>query len=257
MNKIFFGIHTSLLLLLCALLACCSQDEEEYAPTEKLVPLDISAVIEGDTRVSLNENGAGSFGDGDEITITIDGDESGTEYKYKYDVEKMKWIASDSKKQIMIKESADPITIKATYGSVNLSGINSPLSLDALANSLVATEESISYDTRNVTLRFTHTACKLVINVTDIPEQMTINYPLEYHIYVIDRSIWEEHPPFYGYGEAACSFQVIVYVPTSAEYIDCFIGEPVTTNVPYRINLSNLQAGKTYTCYVRYNYIMG
>jgi hypothetical protein len=235
MNKIFFGIHTSLLLLLCALLACCSQDEEEYASTEKLVPLDISAVIDGmGTRADATEEKT-AFVDGDEITITIDGDESGTEYKYKYSVdgENKKWVASDSEKQIMVKESADPITIKATYGSVDLSGLNSPLSLDALANSLAATA-SVSYDTRDVKLEFTHTACKLVINVYyydgTTPGNAYIFASNNEGILVSEKSI-------------AASSTINAYVPLTATEAIVKVD-----NKDFVFMLSGLAAGKTYAC---------
>jgi hypothetical protein len=257
MNKIFFGIHTSLLLLLCALLACCSQDEEEYASTEKLVPLEFSAVIDGmGTRADATEEKT-AFVDGDEITITIDGDDSGTEYKYKYSVdgENKKWVASDSEKQILFRTSTDKYKITAKYGYVDYSTLAGTYmgQSDALINSLV-TKAEVSYNSHKVNLEFKHDACKLVINIKGTDKKLICKANVDYYENSTSdkKSSYEEERSYTGY-------PMTIYIPTSTEYILfslIFInsGQSVDIDIRnYGATLSNLEAGKTYTCNINYN----
>jgi hypothetical protein len=243
MNKIFFGIHTSLLLLLCALLACCSQDEEEYAPA---VPLDISAVIEGmGTRADDTEKTA--FENGDEITITIDGDESGKSYIYVYDGSN--WNPkedNDNDNRLLIGINETEVKITARYGYVDLStlGTYDILNATSLINSLVATAK-VSYTKPNAELEFKHDACKFVINVEGTSGVVYCA------VDVIDNTIHPEYPILSGYFSLHDYYneKPIFYIPTTANYIICYISYSSTSF--YRINLSNLQAGKIYTCYLK------
>jgi hypothetical protein len=244
MNKIFFGIHTSLLLLLCALLACCSQDEEEYASTEKLVPLDISAVIDGmGTRADATEKT--EFSNGDEITITIDGDESGKSYIYVYDGSN--WNPkedNDNDNRLFISSDATEVKITARYGYVDLSALGTYdlLNATSLINSLVATAK-VSYTKPNAELEFKHDACKIVINVICSGDNMSCS------VDVFDETIRSESilTDLFTQFTYTNSEQAILYIPTTANYILSSIVASYNF-YNYRINLSSLDAGKTYTC---------
>jgi hypothetical protein len=243
MNKIFFGIHTSLLLLLCSLLACCSQDEEEYASA---VPLDISAVIEGmGTRADATEKT--EFSNGDEITITIDGDESGKSYIYVYDGKN--WNPDGDNNRLLIGINETEVKITARYGYVDLStlGTYDILNATSLINSLVATAK-VSYTKPNAELEFKHDACKIVINVICSGDNMSCS------VDVFDETIRSESilTDLFTQFTYTNSEQAILYIPTTANYILSSIVASYNF-YNYRINLSGykLEAGKIYTCYLK------
>jgi hypothetical protein len=246
MNKIFFGIHTSLLLLLCSLLACCSQDEEEYAPTEKLVPLEFSAVIEGATRGDATEKTA--FVDGDEITITIDGDDSGKSYMYVYDGKN--WNPDGDNNRLLIGINETEVKITARYGYVDLSALGEyeKLKTTSLINSMVATAK-VSYTKPNAKLEFKHDACKIIINVDGSDNKTCL-------VYVHDNTIRPDstYPDrdivINGTSDYGTSVRLTLYIPVTTNYIYCqVINYNETAKIyNYLIYPSSLEAGKTYTC---------
>jgi hypothetical protein len=261
MNKIFFGIHTSLLLLLCALLACCSQDEEEYAPTEKLVPLDISAVIDGmGTRAEFYDGGYGSFEKDDEITITIDGDESGKSYIYAYDGSN--WNPKNDDNRLLISSDADNLTLIAEYGAADYS--NLPISLTALKDNLIA-YASVDFNHSKAEFSFKHKACKLqiYINIKDI-EITNINIC---NIRVSDPSISGKEEAFKGQFGTSVDYEyypeedgestllTTIYVPKTADkmIIDINFTSGVSSQEKsYMIEFrQQLEGNKSYKCYLR------
>lgn len=229
MNKMFFGLRCSLLLLLCALLACCSQDEEGLAPTAKLVPLDISAVIEGaGTRGDATEKTA--FEDGDEISITIDGDDSGKSYIYVYN--DSEWAPkdndNDNDNRLLISEDVTAINITAKYSEDD--GNNS---ITSKINDLAATA-TVGYTNTKADFKFTHVACKLQINIycfdgtTPKGAKITVS---------------EGQNEVISSNATSDDYTINVYIPETATEANVTLG-----NKKYKIALSNLEVGKTYSC---------
>jgi hypothetical protein len=261
MNKLFFGLRCSLLLLLCALLACCSQEEEDLAPTAKLVPLDISAVIEGSgTRAYLHENGDGYFVEGDRITITIDGDKSGKSYIYEYNGNRY-WNPIDDENRLLISSDAGYLHLIAEYGAADYS--NLPISLTALKDNLIAYAD-VDFNDSKANFSFTHKACKLQIYIEGI-EIVNIT---RCRIGVFDPSISEMEEAFIGevsIEDYIMSYYPVedgestplttIYVPKTAEIMHIeinFMSDVSSQDKGYRIDLGQqLEENNSYKCYLR------